>query len=464
MVSILPSERTPWDVISKAIGQNLQQNLPSAFQKGYERQLGLNAIDQMEKDIAAQQNTGKPVDPMKLLTSIIRAGAQNENIERALGPLYQTALTQSQRKTGAEEFPAGQGRVPTKKESDTGQEVPVSVEDIVPKRPSFVQDPTGVSNFQLPYGPDEIANIRQQARQRGYTPEAEERYVADALEYNKIAQMKRDADISNYQQQQQQRKDTLENQALFEEYLTKHSPEFAENPDELEIALKESQKYQNEPSFSERNAQVKKALRPYQQAKSALNKALQRPLFGQTKEQRDLARPRAKMMIEMGQKPQLQLMIAKNGHGEVEEADLLNPLPEEFEKKLNGFRKFINPAESTTQAEPFTKEYEEEKALNQKRYENQKFYMTDFLSREIVPGTYEQPGTNLLLTRAHLMQKGLNYLDAGKIIDDAIEKGKIKLDPQQKIDYQKLAMPPLTGDTYLDTIMNNLMFPITGKQ
>ena len=119
--------------------------------------------------------------------------------------------------------------------------------------------------------------------------------------------------MNNYQQNQKQRKDTLENQALFEKYVTNHDPEFANNPDELELALKASEKYQNEPSFAERNAKVKNEIRPYQAAKKSLEKTLSRPLFGQSKEQRELSRPRAQYMVEMGQKPQLQLMIAKGG-------------------------------------------------------------------------------------------------------------------------------------------------------
>ena len=62
------------------------------------------------------------------------------------------------------------------------------------------------------------------------------------------------------------------------------------------------------------------------------------------------------------------------------------------------------------------------------------------------------------------MQKGADWQEAAQIIDSAIEKGKIKLGPQQQIDYQKLGMPPLTGDTYLDTVLNNVLFPITGRQ
>ena len=51
MVSILPNARNPWDVISSAIGQNINQNLPQAVQKGFERQQGLNAIEQLQNEL-----------------------------------------------------------------------------------------------------------------------------------------------------------------------------------------------------------------------------------------------------------------------------------------------------------------------------------------------------------------------------------------------------------------------------
>lgn len=463
MTTILPQARTPWQVIDQAIGNQISQNLPGAVQQGYQRQLGLNALDQAQAEIA--QANG---DPMKIAMAFAKAGAQNPNLERALGPLLNVAMQQGQRGKGTKDFPAGgtsASGMPTRAVEGGKGEVPVSVSDLVQPRPSLVQNPQGTNDFQLPYGPEEISAARQKSRQLGYLPEMEERFVNDMLEYNKVAQNRRDVELQNYQQQQQQRRDTLENQRLFEKYLTEHTPEFSKNPDELELALKASEKYQNEPSFAARNEKIKNELRPYQAAKNALKKTLNRPLFGQTKEQRDLARPRAQMMVEMGQKPQLQLMIANGGSGEVEEADLLNPLPENLEKKLSSVPKFINPFEKVTNIDPDSEQYNEQLQKGAQARLKQKENITNYLSKEIKPGKdYSHPGTNLLLTRYHLIQKGMEWQEAAQTIDQAISEGKINLDPQQKIDYQKLAYPPLTGESYFDTIMNQLMFPITGKQ
>jgi len=456
-MTILPSQRSSWDVIGDALGQNLSQNLPRAIEQGQQRQRGISAIDELQSQL--QQSGG---DINKILPALAKAYTLNPNLERS--GLGQQFMQQAQRQQGSKEFPVGGSGMPMQPGQTEQKQVPVSVSDLVPARDSMVKNPQGINDFQLPYGPEEIAAIRQQSRARGYLPEMEERFVNDAKEFNQIAQNRREAELNNYQQQQRQREDTIKNQGLFENYIQEHDPEFAKNPDELELALKASEKYQNEPSFAERNAKVKEELRPYQAAKKALDKGLKRPLFGYTKEQLKLMQPRAQYMVEMGQKPQLQAMIAKNGQGEVEEALLLNPLPNDVEKRLTGLQNFVDPFEKVTvtaDSPEYTKQLQKGAEIRFKQRED----AVKQLSRLIQPGAdYSHPGINLLLVRKHLIDKNATWEEAADIIDEAINQGKIKLDGQQQIDYQKLGYPPLTGDTYADTIMNNLMFPITGKQ
>lgn len=428
----------------------------------------------------AKQAANTATTPTDKLFALLQATAGRPGAEKALGQILPLILSQSQRAQGAQDFPIGgipqQGNgspqaqstvrqgIPTQ-QGPEGAQVPVSVSDLVPARPGLVADPTGVERFQLPYNEQDIANIRQLARQKGYTQDLEDRFVADALEMNKVAETRRNVELSNYQQEQKQRQDVLENQALFTNYIRENGKEFANNPDELQLALKASEKFQNLPSFADRLAAVRREIRPYQQSKKALEKTLKRPLFGQTKEQRSLARPRAQEMVRMGQKDQLRLMIANGGQGEAEEADLINPLPEKLDNDMEkGFPKFVNPLDSVKSVDPSSENYAKELKSGQERRGKQEQRMLEYLTDNIKPGTYEQPGTNLLLIRKHLMDKNLSWDESGRLIDQAISQGKIQLDPHQKIDYQKLAYPPLTGETYTDTILNNLMFPITGKQ
>jgi hypothetical protein len=78
VVSILPSERTPFDVLGRDVGNALQQVLPGAVQQGYMRQQGLNAIDQLQSDLA--QSGG---DISKMLPALARAYTLNPNLERS---------------------------------------------------------------------------------------------------------------------------------------------------------------------------------------------------------------------------------------------------------------------------------------------------------------------------------------------------------------------------------------------
>lgn len=62
MVSILPGERTPLDVIGKLIGEGLSRTLPGAVQRGYERAALQNSINQLnpQADIFEQLKTLAP--------------------------------------------------------------------------------------------------------------------------------------------------------------------------------------------------------------------------------------------------------------------------------------------------------------------------------------------------------------------------------------------------------------------
>ncbi len=85
MVSILPSARSPWDLIGASIGQGLQQTLPNAVSQGYQRGQGLGAIDQLQQQLQAAGG-----DISKMLPALAKAYTLNPNLERS--GLGQTAL------------------------------------------------------------------------------------------------------------------------------------------------------------------------------------------------------------------------------------------------------------------------------------------------------------------------------------------------------------------------------------
>ena len=87
MVSIIPAERTPWDVIGGQIGQGLSQTLPGAVEGHMQRRRANDALTQAQQDISAANG-----DPQKIALAIARVGANAPGLERALGPWMQTSM------------------------------------------------------------------------------------------------------------------------------------------------------------------------------------------------------------------------------------------------------------------------------------------------------------------------------------------------------------------------------------
>lgn len=82
MVSILPAERSPWDVISKSLGQNLSQTLPGAAQQYGQRealQRSLSQIQQLSQDPNASS--------LDIMLATMKAGAGIPGSEKYLGTL-----------------------------------------------------------------------------------------------------------------------------------------------------------------------------------------------------------------------------------------------------------------------------------------------------------------------------------------------------------------------------------------
>lgn len=464
--------------INEEIGRGAGQGIGAALQEvgEYKRTRGrlqeaLGMIENMSPE--------DKKDPYKVMTSVISATAGIPGSERYVGPLFETLINRAQRESAGKDFPgltsgpgggfpspgAGQqapmGRpIQPGQGQQTQQQQPVNVLEFAPpstQMPGQIADPN-LQNAPVPmtYSPEQINDLRVRAKQLGYTQEAENNLVNQAQEYNENARRQIQDLKGGYDLQQTLRQDTLLNQQAFKEYIEGETPEFTE-PDEKQLALEIGDKYQNEPSMAKRLAKVKQELRPYQQAKKALETTLKRPLFGYTGNQRELARRNAQLMVDKGQKDQLRLIIAKGGHGDVEEADLLNPLPQKVENDLKSIPKFKKPEEmiSVTADSPKFEE-QRQKAVN---YKNSQVASTERYVEEVIqPGTYNKPGTNLLLLRKGLMDKGLPWDEAGLAIQRAVQRKGVELDPHQQTDMQKLGYPPLGGEAYTDNVVQYYLF------
>lgn len=83
MVSILPPNPSPWQVIGKAMSQ-FGQNAPQQLEERFQRQRGVSAIDQLQ---TALQEAGGDIN--KMLPAIAKAYTMNPSLERSgLGQTY----------------------------------------------------------------------------------------------------------------------------------------------------------------------------------------------------------------------------------------------------------------------------------------------------------------------------------------------------------------------------------------
>lgn len=472
-----------------AVDETVRSNLAKTFNQAnefaierqqYERDKGRlqKALGEV-RGLANKQNA----TPFDVAAGLMEATAGIPGAERYVGQLFGPLSEQVMRKRIGQDFPAGQaveggvqpmqggapqqsqqaGQAPLQKAGAETQQM-LSLQELMP--PSQPQQgqiadprfPGGTTAFTAPYTPEAISEIRNKARSLGYPKDYEDYLVSNAQELNTNARTAYNDKLTSYQAQEKLREDTIANQKLFNDYIDQEAPEFAKNPDERELARIAGEEEQNEPSFAKRMQKVRQKLRPYQAAKESLNKALQRPLFGMSKDQMRNASQSARFMVDKGQKDQLKLMIANNGHGQIEEAMLLNPLPEDQEIQLKNLPK-VTPVENFLKsADPESKEYQKQLEQGTQAKQKQMQDTSGRLAQIIKPGTWNDPGTNLLLTRKYLMDKGLNYVEAQTTILDAVKRGQIKLDPQQEIDLQKLGYPPLGNEDYLDNVMEYMLF------
>lgn len=78
MTSQLSGPRTAMDAIGDIVGRGIGQNLPGAMQQGYQRQTGLNSIDELQRNLAAAGG-----DIRKVLPALMRAQTLNPSLERS---------------------------------------------------------------------------------------------------------------------------------------------------------------------------------------------------------------------------------------------------------------------------------------------------------------------------------------------------------------------------------------------
>lgn len=153
MVSIIPAERTPWDVIGKKIGANISENLPGAVEQGYNRGLLQQSLAKI-RDIAKDPSSS----PLDAVLATMEAGAGIPGSERYMAMLAPEIMKLAQAKVAPQ--------TPLASELEGRGEIP----QMGPRQelPSFMgqqgQQQKNAEFFPTNVGPKEsVGNVPQEA-------------------------------------------------------------------------------------------------------------------------------------------------------------------------------------------------------------------------------------------------------------------------------------------------------------
>lgn len=433
MVSIIPAERTPWDVLGRDVGSALQQVLPGAVQQGYQRQTGLNALDQAQKEIASAQG-----DPYKIAMAFARAGAQNPDLARSLGPLAQTAMSQAAVNRAFPQGPGGQGAPASPTAAPQAPTGGQSLSFGGAPPPGMPQAPSGAVEAVTPQAaPSTWAtpspfNI--------FTPgdiEAESKRYAQAVQ-DPNAFATRQAMLQNQNQEATQQRQNLEQMALNADIPASELPRFmlvgskfdTRNP--AEWAQKTKQAYKLVKSNDDK---IEKTFIPGI-GSGLLGKDRPSALKRLEKTVQD--------QVELGLEGDVREKLAKEYLSPTEIESLIHPIQAKTEKAIQKFPqgdfKIGKPSPYDIWGYPEQPKvsYEEMLEKNPEKLQKQQNELSNFFLKNI------DPNTSLLVMREKLWKdKGYDWRQIGPAIREAISKG-LKLSQSQSTEMSDIeTQPPL---------------------
>lgn len=418
MVSILPNARNPWDVISSAIGQNINQNLPQAVQKGFERQQGLNAIEQLQNEL---QNANG--DFTQMLPALARAYTLNPSLERS--GLGQTFLQQS--KLNRAFGPSSTNAVPSiSPNSQNSVMEPISKND---QELNLNQPRSQVDNISTP-SPFNILTapeINQQAEDYA-------RAVNDPNAYQV-----RQAQLANQNQIAENQRAKLEDTALKAGIKADELPQFM-------IAGSKFDPRNPSEWLNNTNREFAKVKNFFNSLQKAFIPGVGSALLGRDREKtlNRLDKP-VQNLIKNGYEKEVREFLADNYLSPTEIEERIHPLSKEkiqaLDKLPSGF--FPKETKETTTKRGFTERvkspfisYEEALEKAPREMEVMQKRLTNFLKDNV------DQDTSLLVLRDKLVNKDYDWRQFGPALAQAQEEG-LKLSPNQLAEITSLEQPPL---------------------
>jgi len=423
MTTILPSARSPLDVIGQQIGDIMAQQMPGQIQRGYERQLGLNALGQAEKDIAGAEG-----DPFKIAMAFAKAGAQNPALERSLGPLLQTAL-QSSRVKGA--FPGQQGiGQPQGLGQPGGREQTQQPSKEQPQQPSFVAP----NPFRIMTA-DEINAESERYAHSLNDPNAFQTRQAQLQNQNNIANEQRSA---------------LEDLGIKAGITPAELPRFMETGARFDPTNPTQWALKTKRAYDEVKSNDKKILQ-------AFIPGLGSGLLGRNRaEALKRIEPNVQDMVSKGLEQETRQLLADNYVSPTEISELIHPLTPKHEKAIQSFPKGVFPMEKNIsipgvphkvkETTPFVS-YEEARERAPEEMKSMQNRLADFFLKNV------DKNTSLLGLRDKLTrEKDYDWRQMQPAIRQAMEMG-LKLEPFQSTELVEFETQPprqSLGDIFRD--------------
>lgn len=438
MTTILPAATSPWQVLDQAIGGQLSKNLPGAVQQGYQRGQLQNALDEI-KNLGGKED----LNPLELMTSIMKAGAGIPGSEKYLAQLYPMVSQQLQSKM-MPKGPQNEQQAPIQGEQE---QLPMQL-------PTPTSEPYGdllegieLGRGPIPktYSPEQYDAVTRQYKSSGLDPAPAIRsmQVHDQAARAEIDDMIKGAktvgDINTLRAQQQERVRTK---------LREQLPEL--NPQDFAIAERISLR----PEFRDikndalRAEKVKQEYDRYQKAATDFNKVAERSNYNESEYNRQIDQlgNYAKTLVANGQRDLAEQILKNNGWGPVETARILNPLSQQYK---NSFSKLpeVKSVLGRINILPDNPRFDEiaNKALKSRQNDLDKY--KNVIQKDFKMGSYDTasnviPGTSLLLLRDQAMGKGIEWQEFEKMINDMVNSGKLKLDSYQRSELPILGQHP----------------------
>ncbi|HZY24379.1 MAG TPA: hypothetical protein VFE71_01020 [Bacteroidales bacterium] len=452
MTTILPSARSSWDVIADQLGQGLSQTLPQAAQQRSNRNALQQSLDEI-KNLGNQPNA----TALDTLTSLMKAGAGIPGSERYMAQLYPLVMKQMEAKMAPQGAGNNASNVPQESAQSSNGMSTASQKNqsnlpIPLPQPAFQPYENELEGIELgrgpipkTYTPEQYQEVDQRYKSSGLdsTPAIQQMQIQDEAARKQLEdQIKAAETVGNINDLRSQQ------QARVRAKLREHLPELNEADFAIAERIAQRPEFRNIKNDNLRAEKVRQEYNLYQSAVDSFNKNSERPAYDDSEHSRQMKNlgQYATVLVRNGQRDLADQILSNNKWGPVEKSKILNPLDEDTLKSFENGPKIPNEMDliKVLPDDPrFEKEAENAIAQRKnfvKKYEDK--IIKNFKTGSYDPSSNVIPGSSPLQMRDEFLKNGGDWREFEDLFNDAIKKGKIKLDSYQEQERSYLNQHP----------------------